>query len=405
MILLRLAWRNLWRNRRRSLIILVSIIIGAMAMDFSGNFARGMMKQMVDNQLGAHIAHVQIHAAGFNENKVVQNFMDFPDSLMTRTRDCPNVRTASRRTIAFGLLSSASVSAGVTLVGVLPDEERRVTTIHQLIREGSYLGAGSHEIVISSRLARTLDVGVGDRVVAMASALDGTVGSEMFRVVGLYQSASLSFDRLYVYIPLETAQRMLHVGDRIAEVAVVAQSPDSAEAVQRALRSVMPPSDEVLSFQDIMPSLLSQVETIDQLMVVFHLLIGAAMIFGIINTMLMSVFERIRELGVLISIGMSSRRIVTMIELEALLLGAVGAAVGLGISMLLNAVLSSTGLDLSVFSSGLAAFGMSAYIFPVMSVGALVQEVFMVLGVCLLAAIYPAVRAIRLEPVRAIYHV
>jgi len=405
MMLTRLAWRNLWRNRRRSLIILVSIIIGVLAMDYSGNFARGTMKQMVDNQLGTHIAHVQVHAKGFNDNKVVQNFMEFSDSLIANVRACPNVLSASRRTVIFGLLSSASSSAGVLLIGVVPQEEERVTTIHQLVREGRYLGTGANEIVISKRLAQTLDIGLGDRVVAMASALDGTVGSQMFRVVGLYESSSLSFDRMYVYVPLAMAQSVLHVGGRIAEVAVVAQSPDSARSVAHELRSELNASYEVLSFHDIMPSLLSQVETVDKLMIVFYLLIGAAMMFGIVNTMLMSVFERIREIGVLISIGMKSRQIIVMIELEALLLGLVGVVVGLGMSLILNGILSQTGVDLSVFSSGLAAFGMAAIVYPVMSAGALIQEALMVFAVCLAAAVYPAMRAVRLEPVRAIYHV
>jgi len=163
--------------------------------------------------------------------------------------------------------------------------------------EGRYLSGAKHEILISERLSETLDIGIGDRVVAMASALDGKVGSDMLRVVGLYQSANSSFDRMCIYIPLENAQEILRVGYQISEIAVIANDLNTVTAIKNDLLEKLGTSYEVLSYHDLIPSLLSQMEILEQSMFIFYFIIGLSMIFGIINTILMSVFERIQEFG------------------------------------------------------------------------------------------------------------
>ncbi|MEK6756100.1 MAG: FtsX-like permease family protein [Bacteroidota bacterium] len=405
MMLLRLAWRNIWRNKRRSLIIITSIVVGVVAMSFVEGLSRGFLKQMFENQLGAYTSHLQIHHRGFNDNKIVQNFIAGSGPVTTALEQNPNVRYLSKRVIAFGILSSASNSAGVSIVGISPTDEANITTIDESVLEGRYLSGQKHEIVISKRLAETLGAGLGDRVVAMASTLDGKVGSEVFRIVGLYQSASSAFDRMHIYVPLQNAQEMLRVGERIAEVAVVARSIDSVGAIKADLMKRLDASYEVLSYQDLLPSLLMQMEMAGQLMWVFYLIIGLAMIFGIINTMLMSVFERIHEFGVLKAVGMKNGILVRMILLEAFLLGSVGALIGGGGGILINLQLSSSGINFAAFSEGLATYGAGAVIYPVISYPSIATGMAVILLICILAAMYPAYRAVRLEPINAIRYV
>jgi len=364
-----------------------------------------MMRQMLENQVGTHTSHLQIHARGFTDSKLVQNFMPDPGPAAAALRDNSLVKSFSRRTIVFGLLSSASSSSGATIVGIEPQQEAQVTTVRQFIVQGRYLSGEKHEIVISKRLSQSLDVALGDRVVIMASALDGTVGSEMFRVVGLYQSPSLTFDKMYVYVPISTAQEMLRVGDRIAELAVITHDVKTVDLLKADLVAQLGSTFEVLTYKDLLPLLLSQVELFDTIMMVFYLIIGVAMLFGIINTLLMSVFERIHEFGVLKSIGMKDSQVFTMIECEAVMLGIVGSVLGAGISMAMYLVLARSGLNLAIFSEGLAGFGIGAIIYPVFSFVSTVSEVVLVLLVCIVAAISPARRAVRLEPVQAMHFV
>ncbi len=405
MILLQIAWRNLWRNKRRSFIILTSIIIGVAAMDWMDGLARGYVIQMLTNQLGAHTAHLQIHASGFNDNKVVQNYMADADSAIAAVRATSYAKNFSRRIVAFGLLSSPGNSSGVSLVGIEPEQEKLITTIHGSIGEGRYLGTDAHEIVISRQMARTLDVTLGDRVVAMASAIDGSIGSEMFRVVGIYQSASLSFDRMYVYVPLNAARQMLRVGSSIAEIAVLASAIDSVEVMKKELSARLGARYEVLSYRDLLPSLVSQMELMNSLMYLIYILIGAALIFGIINAFLMAVFERMHEYGVLKSIGMNNLYVLAMIELEALLLGIIGCVAGTALGAGIVHIVGKVGLNLAVFAKGLAAFGTGAILYPVLEWSSIAIGGLIIVLICLLAALYPARRAMKLEPVQAMMYV
>ncbi len=405
MMLLRLAWRNLWRNSRRSFVLLTSIIVGVAAMDWMDGLTRGFVAQVLDNQLGAHTAHLQIHAAGYSNDRVVQNFMPAPGAAITALQNSPYVHRFSPRVATSGLLSSATNSSGVIIVGIQPAQEALVTTIHQGITEGKYFERGGHEIVISSHLARTLNVGLGDRLVAMASALDGTVGAEMFRVVGLYRSSSLSFDRSHVYVPIALAQEMLRVGHRIAEIAVTASTIDSVEVLKSDLASALGPDYEVSSYRDLLPSLVSQVEIMSSMMLVVGNLIGAALLFGVVNTFLMAVYERIHEFGVLNSLGMKNRYVLTMIALEASLIGFIGCVIGtlLGGGTVLLA--GKVGLNLARFSEGLAGWGTGAVLYPLVDWGSITIGAAMILLICVLSALYPAWRARSLGPAEAILYV
>lgn len=401
MMMLKLAWRNIWRNRRRSLIILTSIIVGVVAIVFIDSLDRGFLKQMFDNQLGAHTSHLQVHKRGFNDNKIVQNFMVEYKTVVSAIESNANVKNYSKRVIAFGLLSSASNSSGVSLVGIEPNAEEKITTIKQSIVEGRYLSGSKHEIVISKKLAETLDVGLGDRVVAMASALDGTIGSDVFRVVGLYQSPSSDFDKIYIYIPLGNAQELLRVGNEISEIAVIAYQVDSVGQIKNHLLAVLGTPYEVLSYQELLPLIVMSMELMEQILFVFYVIIGLAMVFGIANTMLMSVFERIYEFGVLKATGLQDSKLFVMIVLEASLLGLLGTSVGAAIGLAINVPLTYSGLNFAAFSEGLASFGTGAIVYPVLNYSGVASAILVVFATCCIAAVYPAYRAVKLEPMSA----
>ncbi|MDD8017306.1 MAG: ABC transporter permease [Bacteroidota bacterium] len=404
-MLFTLAWRNIWRNTRRSLIILTSIVVGLAAMIFMEGLARGLMRQTLENQLGAHVAHIQIHKRGFNDNKVVQNFMVNSDSILSVLPQYGAIKTFSERTIAFGLLSSATNSSGVSIVGIRPSQEEKVTTIKRSLIEGRYLSGEPREIVLSKRLSESLNIGLGDRVVAMASALDGKIGSEVFRVVGIYHTSNSSFDKMHIFIPMQNAQEMLHAGSQTAEVAILAGSIDSVQTLKNNLEKKLGSDYEVLSFYDLVPSLVKQIEVTDQMMIVYYLIIGVAMIFGIINTMLMSVFERIHEFGVLKAMGMKESKLFSMVVIEAFLLGVVGTLTGTIIGISITLVLQKTGLNFASFAEGLSSWGFASIVYPLMDYSSVMTNVMVILFICILAAMYPAYRAVKLEPINAIRYV
>jgi putative ABC transport system permease protein len=404
-MVLKIAWRNIWRNKRRSIIVLTSVAVGVIAIILYDSLKGGMLGQIFENQIGSFVSNIQIHEKGFNDNKIIQKLIPDPNRVEQVLQQTPGVKYFSPRVVTFGLLSSALNSSGVTLAGVEPDREMKVSTVAKWTVEGQYLSGKKHEIVIGKKLAEKLNVGLGDKVVAMASTLEGNVGADMFRIVGLFETVSSDFDKSFIFISLQNAQEMLELQGGISEFAIITTDRNVVEPVKRMIAEKLGPKYEVLSYADLIPLMLAQMEIYKQGTYIFYIIVGLAMIFGIINTMLMSVFERIREFGVLMAIGMKNRRLLSMILLEALLLGALGTVIGIAVGSAIILPLSSSGLNLSQFSESLTSFGTGSVIYPVLTVESLVEAMFIVPFIAVLGAIYPALKAVRFEPVVAIRYV
>jgi putative ABC transport system permease protein len=404
-MLLKIAWRNIWRNKRRSIIVLTSVAVGLVAIILDDSLSVGMVTQIFENEIGSFVSNIQIHEKGFNDNKIIQKLIPDPNQAERVLQRSPDVVHYCRRIVTFGLLSSALNSSGVTLVGVEPNREMKVTTVASRIVEGRYLSGQKHEIIIGKKLAEKLNVGLGDKVVGMASALKGNVGADMFRIVGLFETVSSEFDKSFIFVSLQNAQEMLELDGGISEFAIITTSRAVVEPVKRAIAAELGPKYEVLSYADLMPLMLAQMEVYKESTYIIYVIVGLAMIFGIINMMLMSVFERVREFGVLMAIGMKNRRLFGMILTEALVLGILGTFLGIGIACAITLPLSASGIDLSMFSESLTSFGSGSIIYPVLSVGTLVDSMIIIPLIAVLGAVYPALKAVRFEPVRAIRYV
>ncbi|MCB2203652.1 ABC transporter permease [bacterium] len=404
-MLLTIAWRNLWRNKRRSVIVLTSIIVGITAVMFNDGLSIGMIRQMLENSIGSHVSHIQIHSKGFNDNRVIQNAIPSNSKVENVLASTQGIKHWSPRVLSFGLLSSALNSSGGIIVGVNPQQEKDVTTIKRSIIEGTYLTGAAHEVVIGRRLADKLKVGLGDKVVGMASALSGDVGSELYRVTGIFETVSSEFDKSYMFTSISDARNMLELGDRTLEYAVIVSDINKVEDVAAELRHKLGDKYEVLTYIDLLPILVSQVDMYKTMMYVVYLIIALAMIFGIVNTMLMSVFERINEFGVLMAIGMRVSRIFYMVLIEAGTLGVIGTGAGLLLGTGLLLIFSSVGIDFSVFSEGLTSFGVGAVIYPRLTIDTILNVIVIIPLTTVLGAVYPAWRAMRLQPVTAIRYV
>ncbi|MFA6233353.1 MAG: FtsX-like permease family protein [Bacteroidota bacterium] len=404
-MLFTIAWRNVWRNRRRSQIVMVSIIVGVVAVMFNDGLSVGMVHQMLSNQIGSHVSHIQIHAKGFNDNRVIQNYIHKPAAVEQALDHAKGVQHWSKRVITFGLLSSAVNSSGGLIVGVDKHREPEVTSIRSSLISGSYLSGKPHEVVIGRRLADRLKVDIGDKVVGMASALNGDVGSDLFRVVGIFETVSSDFDKMYMFTSLENAQNMLELSGNVLEYAIIVDDISQVVSITSALRRELGAEYEVLSYIDLLPLLVAQVEMYNKTMYIIYLIIGLAMVFGIINTMLMSVFERIQEFGVLMAIGMKNSYVFRMVMAEALLLSLLGTGIGLLLGIVLLLSLNATGINFSMFAEGLNSFGVGAIIYPKLTINSIMSVVIIIPLTALLGSIYPALKATRLQPVNAIRYV
>ncbi len=398
------AWRNIWRNKQRSLIVIFSIVIGLVGGTFTAAFIIGMGEQTINATINNEVSHIQIHHPKYLENDETQYYINNAAAISDFIRKINGVKAVSERTKVVGMVNSASFTSGVQIVGIDPDVEIKVTAIHSLIKDtcGEYFkGVKKNPVVISTKLAEKLNVKVHSKIVLQFAKSDGTIQMEAFKVSGLYKTSNTNFDLSDVFV------RNIDLADsgrqyfRTHEIAILMNNKDSVGHVVSTLKSKFPELS-VMTWKEIQPELglfedMSKVE--------LYIILGIilfALAFGIVNTMLMAVLDRVHEIGMLMAIGMSKIKIFRMIMQETVLLTLTGGVIGMAISWLLIVAVHKHGIDLSSVSKGMEAFGVEAIIYPALSAEYYFNVTIMILMTGLLASIYPAIKALKLNPVEAI---
>jgi ABC-type lipoprotein release transport system permease subunit len=401
---LKIAWRNVWRNRRRSSIIIAAIALGLAGVIVYNALMIGMAVQMVENIVGTSLGDLEIHHRGFQESRALELTIDDPDRVLHLVNETEHVQAAAPRVRAQGLVSSARATAGVEIIGIDPASEPLVSTIARSLVRGRFLRADDeHAIYLGKALAEKLKVELGRKVVLMAQGLAPEMGSDAFRVVGIFKTASPDFDKATVYIPLTAAQRLLSLDGKISEVVARIDRQRNLEQVDAALETELDPSEyEVLTWKKMAPDLVGMKRLWEGMLYLFAGVIYIAMVFGVTNTMLIAISERTRELGVLLALGTRPGRLFRQILLETVLMGLVSVGIGGALSLGLIWWLALQGLDLGWFVHGLEFMGLSRIIYPALTSMNLLISGLSALIAAVLAALWPAWRAIHLAPVEAI---
>ena len=290
-------------------------------------------------------------------------------------------------------------------MGVTPDEEKNVTVIKNSIVSGNYFTTGKNEIVIGKKLSEKLDVGIGDKVVLMSTDFFGNMSTDAYRVIGIFQTSFAEFDRTTIYITVASAQKLLNMEGKYSQFAILVKNIEKVREVKSQLSQQIGADYEVLTYADIIPAIVWMIDSYDEMILVYYLIIGLAIIFGIINVMLMSIFERIKELGILMAMGMKNFKIFLMIIAEAFFLSACGTLIGLVIGIGIYSPLSYTGINFSAFAEGLTMVGLGTIIYPKLTINVFLNAALIIPTISVVASIYPAIKAIRLQPVTAIRYV
>jgi ABC-type lipoprotein release transport system permease subunit len=368
-----------------------------------------MMGQMVTAVVRA-AGHLQIEHTGFADNPGVYRCVADADAVIAAIEADPGVRRWAPRVITGGLARSATASAGVRIHGVQASREAKMTGVEDRLVEGGWLtGASSRrrrEIVIGTKLATKLRARMGYKVVlnAQARADDGEteMTSGVFRVVGIFRMPSESMNEAILFINLDDAQALLGMGDDLSQVVVTLDDDETSAAVQtRMAEAIGGEKNVVRTWQDGNRTLVQMVDLFEASILVYVIIIFLGAAFGIINTMLMAVFERTREFGILRAVGTGRWALFRLVIYEALFISLLGTVSGIGLMGGLHAVWLRHGLDLSMFAESLSLFGSDAVILPVWQADLCAQAVFVVLVMGVLSALWPALRAARVQPAEA----
>lgn len=401
MLVLRLAWRNAWRNARRTGIVVTAVAVGIAGtlLTMAVNF--GMVYQMVDTAIANELGHVQIHARGYDANPELEvRLVDGGRAGVAELERLPDVRAFARRVRGEGLISSPRASAGVRVLGVEPKREAEVTRVAASVTEGAYLDGKRHRVLLGEELARRLEVGVGDKVVLSAQDLQGELTAEALRVVGLFETSSREIDRSTVFLRLDDSQALFGLGPAVSEIVAVADSRPEVPALRERLSRALQ-GDEVRSWDEIQPFLVYIIDLFDQYANLVYAAVFVAMAFGIANVLLMTIYERTREIGILRAIGFGRARLVATIMVEALLVTVAGLAIGFAGAIAAVWALRD-GIDLQVFAQGLEYFGVGSRIVPVLRTSDFTEPLLVAVITAAAASAWPAWRAARLRPADAV---
>jgi putative ABC transport system permease protein len=408
MLFWQMAWRNVWRYRRRSLLTVVTIALGLAFNILMRGIGDGFHEQMVDNSVRAGIGHIEIHRSGYQQDPGLLKTLPELPQLEKIVRRTPHLRGYSFRVLGDGLASTAANSTGVRIVGISPNAERTVSTIDCAVVSGKYLNESmQHPVLIGTRLAQSLSARVNDKLVLLVQAADGSMGAQLFRVAGIFRSGSPDIDRGVVYLLGKDAQSLFSLGDRATEAALLLDSSQSvAEARQFLERRLSDAPVEVLPWYVVEPFLRQFIQLDDAFFYVIVLILFIVISVGILNTVMMSVLERVREFGVMMALGTKPRQIVRLVMQESGALALVGMVIGALLGSAFTILFAYSGIDLSHYAAGASALGITTtVIHPVLTVRNLVISDLSVVFVVLLVALYPAIKAAALRPVEAIRHI
>ncbi len=402
-LVLRLAWRNAWRHPRRTGILITAVAVGIAGtlLTMAVNF--GMIFQMVETAIATELGHLQIHARGFDENpELAVRLLDGGREEVAQLEALEGVRAVARRVRGEGLISSSRASAGVRVLGVEPAREPEITRIAASITAGVYLDGDARRVLIGEELGRRLEVEVGDKVVLSVQVLAGELTGEALRVGGLFKTSSRELDRGTVFLRLDAGQALLGLDDAVSEIVAVAETrrlvPELRERLTASLGEV-----EVRSWEELQPLLVYMIDVFDQSAILVYAAVFIAMAFGIANVLLMTIYERTREIGIMRAIGFGRGRLVATIMAESVIVTGAGLLLGFG-GALVGVVSLSDGIDLSTFAKGLKYFGVGSRIVPVLRTSDFTGPVVVAFVTAVCASAWPAWRAVRLRPAEAVRH-
>ena len=404
-MIFKVAWRNIWRSKVRSFIVIGSIAVGIWAGLLIIGFSFGMNNERTASAIGTTIGHAQIHSIAFDAEPLSSATIgDSADVVALRrtVEDLPFVAGTAQRTVLQGMINSAKSARAVRIMGVWPEDERLQTTLPMNLVEGDFFeSAGRNRLVIGEKLANRLGLKLRSKIVLTFQDAEGTLSRASFRVSGIYKTLNATWDEFHLYVHHEDLEKTLGT-PLVHEVLVRFNETVNTDEKAVELASSLPEGVALKSWKQVNPELGFADDMMAIMLVLVLGIIMMALLFGIINNMLMAILERRRELGMLMAVGMNKRKLFLMILVETLMLGFVGGPIGIVLGDLSTRLMMQIGIDLTSKKDGLAELGVQSIIYPEIVPEYYIIIAIMVVTTALIASILPAVRALKLNPVQAI---
>jgi ABC-type lipoprotein release transport system permease subunit len=403
-LVLRLAWRNLWRQPRRTWLTTGAMVFSNVLLVFMISLQFGMYRLMIENSLKAFTGHMQVQAQGYIDDQKIRQVIPDVVALAENLRQALGSDEVAARATAFALASSEDRSYGIAVFGVEPRFEPNVSNIPGLVSEGRYLqNNGAAELVIGRVLARNLKVGVGDELTLIGSGRDGSFAAVVTDVVGIFDSGVAELDRTIAQMPLGPFQDVFYMQGAGHQVVVNAPRLSQVAELEQRVAALLPQDQDLVvhDWDALVPGLKQAIQADISSAVFMYAVLVILVAFSVLNTQLMSVLERTHEFGIVLALGLKPGRLGRLVLLETALMGGMGLLIGALLGGALTAWLGTRGFTMPGMEEMGARFNLPSRLHPQVTFASLLSGPAVVFLFSLLASVYPALRLRRLQPVEA----
>ena len=399
--LIKISWRNIWRNKLRSLVVIISIVFGLLGGIIIIAMSYGLNEERMNNAVDTYLSHIQIHNNLFSEDYNIKHTINNLDIIEKAINEDKRVVSYSKRIVLNGMLSNSNGSYGIQVKGIDPDEEIKVTNTHEKIIDGEYFRSKrDNTILVGKKLADKLNLKLKSKVVITFQDENYELTSLLFRVEGIFRSGNSRYDEMNVFVQNKSITKNLPGFNGYHEMPILLSDIELRGEVKKDLIPLS--SDNIVEgWDDISKELAYANEMLSAVLYIFMMIILSGLSFGVINTMLMAILERRKEIGMLMSIGMNRYKIFMMISFETIFLSLIALPFGLITSFLIVEYYSVVGIDLSIVEAGLENFGVGTRLYFKVPNEEYFYVSLMVFVISIFSSIFPSIRALKINPVEA----
>ncbi len=398
-----LAWRNIWRNKRRTILAASSIFFAIVLAIFTRAMQHGSYDYMIDSAVRMHTGYLQIHGKGYWDERSLEKVIDFDPDLIRKIEEINFVEIAVPRLENYLLISSNEITKVTTVICIDPDKENRMTKLQQKLISGRYINDNDTGILISEGLARMLDVNVGDTVVLYGQGIYGITLATLCPIIGIIKFALPDLNNSFTYIPLQFGQNLFSIENSITTISILVNNPKKLDYVYNEVKKVINENYEVMRWEEMMPELVQgiQLDSVGGLIMLFILYLVIA--FGIFGTVMMMTAERTKEFGILLSIGVKKSKLMLITTIEAILISALGGLSGIVVSLPIVSYFKQNPIR---FTGEIAEISLKFGVEPIIPLstdaGIFIAQTSIVLLIALMSSLYPINYIRNLKPIEAI---
>ncbi len=397
-MIFKIAFKNIWRNKLRSWTVIIAISLGIFGGLAVISTATGLSDMRQNNAIRTYVSHIQVHDSAYLKYSGLNDVITQEKGILSFIKKHPNTEGVSTRLRIESFIQTAGGTSGVILNGINPEDEKQVTNIAEKLQQGNFLKTYKRKppILISEKLATKLNAKIKTTIQCSFTDVNGLSATGVFKVVDIFSTSNSMYDEVNAFVRLEDLQAISSVyGSH--EIAITLKDEEQVERFREELIAHFP-EQHIASWRGIAPELGYADKMMDLVMSIFLVIIMLALAFGIVNTMLMAVLERKKELGMLISVGMNKRKVFWMIVWESIFLSLIAGPLGIVASYLAIQFFGTHGIDLSFAAEGLRSVGLESVIFPTLNANYYILISVLVVSTSILSCIYPALKALKLNP-------